>query len=148
MRSRRTLLLTAALALLGFGAGAAIVTASSDPPDPGIHLRSVADEPPPWPADLPKPDEPIPVATPEGDLLRCPQDGELLKVADTEEPPPQLGKSELTNQGPGEVYRITETVVPRCGPTGGGADGEPIWVPSSEAEVDTAPKRYVRQQTP
>lgn len=99
-----------------------------------------------WPADVPTPSEPIGVVDEDGNLIECPQDGQMLTVEVDDPVPPNLGQEERTNDG---TYRVTEGVVPRCGPTGGGANGEAIWVPESVGDdTATAPPSYVEAQTP
>lgn len=93
--------------------------------------------------------EPMPIAGPDGEWIRCP-DGQLLEVTPLEWlNAPNLGESVETNESDAEetVYRATEMIVPRCGPGGGGSDGQPIFVPESVGADETvAPRRFIRQQ--
>jgi hypothetical protein len=129
----------------------------SEASDAAGHAR-----PPSVAEDLPQPGERVAVAGPDGAPLVCP-DGERLKVevpgAPTEGPrepgePPSAIISEDSPPPPdggGAPTGSADAVVPqvpRCGPTGGGADGEPVWVPLAKGMGSAvAPRRFVRAQT-
>lgn len=73
----------------------------------------------------------VPVVGSDGEFIVC-SDGKRLLVEGTAAPP-----SSFAGGG-----------VPRCGPTGGGPEGEAIWVPTSVGRgITEAPARYVKQQT-
>jgi hypothetical protein len=94
-------------------------------------------------------DEPMPVAGPDGEWIRCP-DGELLQASPLDWMlAPNVGESERTAESDEDktVYRVTEPIVARCGPGGGGSDGQPVFVPEDVgAERTVAPRRYIRTQ--
>ena len=90
-------------------------------------------------------DKPMPVAGPDGEWIRCP-DGELLEVTPREWlNAPNLGRAERSEESDADhtIYRVTEPVVARCGPGGGGADGQPVFVPESAADGVVAPQRFL-----
>lgn len=91
---------------------------------------------------VPNPNAAMPVANETGGLVRC-ADGEPLQVTELQAvAAPNVGEVELESSAGGkEVYEVTETAVPRCGP--GGSD-DPVWIPSSMAELRDAPAKYVR----
>ena len=118
------------------GATAATVTTKSDPAvarhatDGAVVLKE---------AEL----SPTPVVGRDGQLIRC-DDGQLLMVDPGDVPPSTVGETDVRANGSVEV---TDPAVPRCGPEGGGADSDPVWVPESvgAGEVD-APPSYARAQ--
>jgi len=146
MRKRITLALVTLSAAVG--TTAAVWAQSGDQPESigtDIDQSAVVDY---------APGETVPVVDSNGDLLRC-DDGELLQVApeaaippgvaDLEPVDPPAGSTE-SGELEGEVI-VTDPAVPRCGPSGGGADADPVWVPESVGDDQTtAPQRYVRQQ--
>ena len=92
--------------------------------------------------DLVPEKEAMPVLTPDGRVLRCPQDDKPLMVTVEEAAhAPNLGESRLHADG---RYEELAGSVPRCGPAGGGENGEPVWVPDRLAELEVAPRRFRR----
>jgi len=88
-----------------------------------------------------EPGDVVPVAGPDGDTIVCP-DGQRLLVDPLRDNPPRSLTEEVTDaNGNTEVL---EGAVPRCGPSGGGSDGEPVWVPESKADdfPVEAPQRF------
>lgn len=116
------------------------------------------------PSQQPDLGETYPVADSDGNLLRCPADGKVLSIQlGVDTPPAGIGEVEPASPAlerriarrsdfdPSEVEvtETTEAPVPRCGPDGGGSDGEPIWVPESVGQDRlNAPPAYVEEQTP
>jgi hypothetical protein len=139
----KTTLLTSlvALALL---AATAVVSAHDEPP-----VTNPPEASSPTDAAATVSDEPMPVAGPDGEWIRCP-DGQLLKASLLDWlKAPNVGESvQIAGDESGETsYRVTEPVVARCGPEGGGADAQPIFVPESVGKHHlVAPRRYVRAQ--
>lgn len=91
------------------------------------------------------PGETVPVAGPDGEPIVC-DDGQTLRVDPISDNPPRaMIESEPIERG---VAEITQGAVPRCGPSGGGNEGDPVWVPDDVgAEYpQEAPKRYARAQ--
>lgn len=126
---------------------------------------SLAQDPASGPADsappLPESGDTVRVAGPDGQDIICP-DGQPLLVTIGEDPVPE-GVTEIEEVTPAEaradgvavggpawkpdVAEIVEAAAPRCGPDGGGQDGDPIWVPETIGDDRVvAPERFVEQQ--
>lgn len=93
------------------------------------------------------PSDAIPVAGPDGEPIVC-DDGKVLRTNPaTDNPSPELIETEPA-PGPGDVGEVTQGAVPRCGPSGGGQDADPVWVPEDVGQEypQEAPRRFVRLQ--
>jgi hypothetical protein len=99
-------------------------------------------------ADLPELGDLVPVVGRNGELIRC-SDGQLLRVEVGSPPPAGIAESQPAPESvdeaiPGPVTETVDPAVPRCGPEGGGRDGEPVWIPASDATASAeAPEEYL-----
>ena len=96
------------------------------------------------------PGETLPAIGPDGKPIVC-DDGQVLQVDPLKDNPPRS----IIETAPGgdhdpSTIEVTEGAMPRCGPDGGGADADPVWVPEHVARdhPQDAPLSFVDDQIP
>lgn len=94
-----------------------------------------------------EPGELVRVVGPDGKEIVC-DDGKALLIDPVSDNPPKDIISTQATEDP-TVLETTEGAVPRCGPSGGGSDSNPVWVPESVGEDHPVnpPAEYVETQS-